>query len=133
MQPTPTTAPESPTEVPVAVAMISGLFDKGEVAVTGSFTLDPTTNVLSFSDDFKISPGPDLYVILSGADDVTQDFQSFSQVVTARPILYLGILISASGAQDYTIPAGTDLAPYKTVVIWCKQYSVEFAAAKLTP
>jgi hypothetical protein len=135
----------SPTDVPTAIIeptaqpteaaapALSGIFDRGEVSVSGSFTLDPATNVLRLSDDFRVDPGPDLYVILSVAEDVTLDFQSFSKVVTSGPIIFLGPLASPSGAQEYAIPSGTDLSGFKTVVIWCKTYSVEFAAAKLRP
>lgn len=121
----------APTES--AAPALSGDFVKGEVGVAGSFTLDPGTNVLRLSDDFRIVPGPDLYVILSSAEDVTLDYQSFSQVVSSGTILYLGPLASTAGAQDYAIPAGTDLSQFKTAVIWCKSFGVEFAAARLRP
>jgi len=129
------TAIVEPTAQPIEAAApaLSGVFDRGEVSVNGSFTLNPATNVLRLSDDFRIDPGPDLYLILSVAEDVALDFQSFSRVVTSGPILFIAPLSSPSGAQDYAIPAGTDLSQFKTVVIWCKTYSVEFAAAKLRP
>ncbi|MBI3243512.1 MAG: DM13 domain-containing protein [Chloroflexi bacterium] len=113
--------------------LLSGQFFKQEVAVTGSYTLDPTTGVLRLSDDFNLSQGPDLFVILSGASEVTLDYVSFSGVVNNSPLLYLGALASASGSQEYAIPAGTDLSVYKSVVVWCRQFSVAFAAALLTP
>ena len=37
------------------------------------------------------------------------------------------------GAQNYEVPAGTDLGRYRTVVIWCVRFSVAFGAAELTP
>jgi hypothetical protein len=102
-----------------------------EVTVGGSASLDTVGHTLQFSNDFIVLPGPDLYVILSGAADLSLDYVAFSQTVTAAPLLYLGELATVSGPQSYTIPAGTDLAQYNTLVIWCKQYSVAFAAASL--
>ncbi len=127
-------SPEPPTAVPTESRPLpSGAFLKQEVAVTGSYTLDPATGVLRFSDDFNLSQGPDLFVILSGASEVTLDYISFSKIVNNSPILYLGELASTSGGQEYAVPAGSDLSPYKSVVAWCRQYSVAFAAAPLSP
>ncbi len=127
-------SPEPPTAAPTeSTPLLSDMFFKQEVAVTGSYTLDPATGVLRFSDDFNLSQGPDLFVILSGASEVTLDYISFSKIVNNSPILYLGELASTSGGQEYTLPAGTDLSPYKSVVVWCRQYSVAFAAALLSP
>ena len=116
----------SPTPAPAAHAFV-----KMEVIPSGAATLDPAGDSIRFSSDFKISTGPDLFVILSGANNLALDFQSFSGAVTNSPILYLGPLASINGAQEYAIPAGTDLSQFTTVVIWCKTYSVAFAAAPL--
>jgi hypothetical protein len=35
------------------------------------------------------------------------------------------------GNQNYAVPAGSDVAAAKSVVIWCKQFSVLFATARL--
>jgi hypothetical protein len=133
-------APEStiaaPTEAPTAEptpVLLTGAFVKGEVPVSGSYTLDVAQNLLTFSDDFKVVPGPDLVVILSGVGDVSLDFHTFSAQVLEAPFLRLGPLASTLGAQTYTIPAGAGLAVYQSVVIWCDSFSVEFAAAPLRP
>jgi len=135
--PTPTTeVAVQPTAEPTATAapaIISGTFVKGEVSVTGSYSFDPTTNTLRLSDDFRVDSGPDLFVGFSAVGDLTLDFQTFSQQAKDAPLLLLGPLASFSGSQTYSIPAGTDLSPYKTVVIWCKTYSVEFAGAPFNP
>jgi len=120
----PTVAADTPTPVGLA-------FVKMEVPVTGVATLDITANIIRLSPDFTVDPGPDLYVILSGANNLSLDFQSFSRTVIDTPILYLSALASTSGEQTYTIPAGTGLAQFNTVVVWCKTYSVAFAAAPL--
>jgi hypothetical protein len=120
----------APTEAP---PLLSGVFVPQEVLPTGSYTLDPETGVLRFSDDFKVSTGPDLYVVLSGASDVNLEYHAFSQQVLAAPKLDLAKLKSPSGAQAYTLPAGTDLSQYRSVVVWCQTYSVAFIAAPLAP
>jgi hypothetical protein len=136
-EPTAAATEPAPTEDPAAESptppLLSGAFVKEEVAVTGSYTLDPATNVLRLSDDFGLSDGPDLRVILSGASDLTVNYIAFSRLVIGSPRLYLGRLQSPSGAQAYVVPPGTDLSPYKTVVIWCEAFSVAFAAAPLQP
>jgi hypothetical protein len=103
------------------------------VTVNGSYTLDVANNILTLSDDFRVDPGPDLFVILSGVGDVTLPFAEFSQQALNAPLLRLGPLVSPSGAQTYRLPDGTGLAVYQSVVIWCNTYSVEFAAAPLRP
>ena len=126
-----TAAPSETPPVPTTAPLVTGAFIKEEVDVKGSFTLDLETNTLRFSDDFAVPPGPDLFVVLSGAGDLTVNYQTFSQLVVNAPLLRLGKLQKQVGAQDYALPAGTDLALYKTVVIWCESFSVAFAAAPL--
>ena len=43
----------------------------------------------------------------------------------------LGRLKGNIGAQNYEIPAGTDLAAYRSVVIYCQRFHVVFATATL--
>jgi hypothetical protein len=79
--------------------------------------LDDGTNVLRL-ENFKATNGPDLYVYL--ATDRS-----------ASDIVNLGRLKGNIGNQNYPIPAGTDLAKYNTVLIWCKAFSVLFGSAQL--
>jgi hypothetical protein len=113
--------------------MFAGAFVKEEVDVTGSYALDPASGALVFSDDFGVVTGPDLFVVLSGASDLTVDFHVFSDMVVNSAKLTLGPLARTNGAQTYAVPAGTDLAQFNTVVIWCESFSVAFAAAPLSP
>ena len=125
-------ATETPTLIPTELPqplIYRGTFVNMEVPSSGSFALDPATNTLTLNADFTTQSGPDLFVILSGASDVALDFQSFSQTVTSAPIQFLGPLSATSGLQTYTLPAGTDLAQYRSIVIWCQTYNVAFAAA----
>jgi hypothetical protein len=45
----------------------------------------------------------------------------------------LGDLKATRGNQQYTIPKGTDLARYRTVVFWCVPFSQSLARAALRP
>ena len=47
-------------------------------------------------------------------------------------LLELGKLKGNVGDQNYGIPAGTDLAKYRAVTIWCRRFGVNFATAPLT-
>jgi hypothetical protein len=41
----------------------------------------------------------------------------------------LGRLKGNIGSQNYEVPAGTNLARYGTVVIWCDRFDAAFGAA----
>ncbi|WP_298437763.1 DM13 domain-containing protein [uncultured Jannaschia sp.] len=43
----------------------------------------------------------------------------------------MGPLKSTSGASSYTLPAGIDPSQYNEIWIWCEQYNVPLAVAKL--
>ena len=67
---------------------------------------------------FQSTNGPDLHVYL--ATDRS-----------ASDIVNLGRLKGNIGNQNYPIPAGTDLAKYNTVLIWCNAFSGLFGSAQL--
>ena len=73
-------------------------------------------------EDFAVRNGPDLYVYLSPkpkrhADDA----------------LELGRLKADTGAFNYELPPDADPADYRSVIVWCKQFAVQFAYATLDP
>jgi hypothetical protein len=70
--------------------------------------------------------GPDLYVYLS-TNPVDGEEQAFDDEYVS-----LGRLKGNLGDQNYELPAGTDLARYPTVVIWCDRFNSAFGAASLT-
>ena len=81
-------------------------------------TCDDWSQVLQFGDDFKSTPGPDIYVYLA-TDDKASEFVS------------LGVIQSNDGAQEYVIPPGTDLNKYDKVLIWCQAFGVLFGTSDL--
>jgi Electron transfer DM13 len=71
-------------------------------------------------DEFSVRNGPDLFVYLSPRPDGY-----------APDAVELGILKATDGSFNTDVPAGTDVAAMKSVVIWCKQFAVLFAVAPL--
>ena len=73
-------------------------------------------------EDFSVRNGPDLYVYVSpdpaGYDDAA---------------LELGRLKATDGSFNMDLPPGSQPADAASVVIWCKQFAVQFAVAPLSP
>lgn len=80
--------------------------------------LSSGATVLQFR-DLKTDPGPDLRVYLATDE-------------SAATFVDLGVLKGNQGNQSYTVPAGTSTSRYDTVLVWCRSFSVGFAAADLT-
>jgi hypothetical protein len=78
--------------------------------------------------NFKTSNGPDVHVLLIAAKDA-QDNDNFLMNNVER--VELGKLKGNEGDQNYDIPAGTDLAKYRTVAIYCERFNATFGAAPL--
>jgi hypothetical protein len=112
-----------------ARTLASGSFHKGAHDTKGTATLyqlPDGTRVLRLA-GFETSNGPDVRVLLvSAADPMDNDS------VKNATRLELGKLKGNIGDQNYEIPAGADLAAYKSVVIWCNRFSVNFGAAPLS-
>src|SRR5712692_368584 len=108
-----------------AMAMSKGLHGSftgvGNHRVSGGFEIvtENGKQVLRFTQDFLLGKAPDPYVVLRRSAGVDQ--QS----------LYLSRVKSFSGVATFAIPAGTDLASFSHVVIWCKKFKVALADAPL--
>jgi hypothetical protein len=77
---------------------------------------------------FETSNGPDLVVYLSAKEPAgTDDWHGYDQ-----DFVDLGVLKGNVGSQNYEIPEGTDLDRYSTAVVWCRRFTVGFAAALLS-
>jgi hypothetical protein len=76
-------------------------------------------------EDLDTSNGPDVRVYLSSipADRGLHDY--------GHGFVDLGGLKGNRGSQNYRVPAGTDLSKYRSVVIWCRRFTVGFAVAPL--
>ena len=76
-------------------------------------------------DRFHTSNGPALKVYLSAAPPVGPGDAFDDRYVD------LGDLKGNIGEQNYAIPRDVDLGRYRSVVVWCKRFSVPFGAAAL--
>ena len=77
--------------------------------------------VLRF-EDVAITNAPDVHVYLS-----RETGGKWSEATS----LYLGPLKATNGSFNYTAPDGADLSLYKSVVVWCRQFSVLITWADL--
>ena len=66
-------------------------------------------------DQVAITNAPDVHVYLS-----PDTGGKWSEATS----LYLGPLRATNGSFNYPVPAGTDVATYKSVVVWCRQFAV---------
>lgn len=77
---------------------------------------------------FETSNGPDLVVYLSTKEPAgPDDWYGYDQ-----DFVDLGVLKGNIGNQNYAIPDDVDLNRYSTAVVWCRRFTVGFAAAPLS-
>jgi electron transfer DM13 len=73
-------------------------------------------------DDVMLTNAPDVHVYLSRETEGRWD---------EGTSLYLGPLKATNGSFNYELPATTDLASYRSVVIWCRAFHVLITWADL--
>ena len=88
--------------------------------------LDSGTYELRLNSNFNTTPGPDLFVYFSASED-PHDATS----ITNNAIFEAGKLGSPSGEQKLALPNSFDPTKFRSVAIWCKQYTILFGAAPL--
>jgi Electron transfer DM13 len=82
--------------------------------------IETSTGPKLLFEDFATVPGPDLLVYLS-PNNASEPLGAFAS---------LGSLKAIKGDQVYDLPQ--NYKDYKTVVIWCRAFSVTFTTAQLT-
>ena len=97
----------------------------GQVRVLGN---QSGAHLVHVDESFEVGPGPSFHVYLVDHPKVHSgaDFE-------ASELVDLGRLKAFKGSQNYPVPQGIDLARYRSVVIWCKQFSVLISPATLQP
>lgn len=115
------------TSTPVAEGMFVG---KEEHQASGSYQIEESEGgdlTLTFSEDFEVTQGPDLYVFLSPEEvgNLTNDN------ATGAGALRVDTLHSSEGQQDYDLNDTINLDDYNSVVIYCVEFSALFAGAEL--
>ncbi|MET8148650.1 DM13 domain-containing protein [Actinoplanes sp. NPDC049668] len=135
---------------PAAVAAVSGTASAGPRATAGPATIARGTFVSHEHDTtgtVRVVRGPDGSRHLRIEDLDTSNGPALKVWLTDAPVLAgrdgwhvfddgrhvdLGALKGNKGSQNYPIPAGVDLAAYRSVSIWCARFRVSFGAAQLT-
>jgi hypothetical protein len=74
-------------------------------------------------EDVAITNAPDVHVYLS---------RETGGKWNEGTSLYLGALRATNGSFNYDVPAGADVSTYKSVVVWCRAFSVLITWADLT-
>jgi hypothetical protein len=126
---TATTATTASATATTAAPTLSGVFDHraGVDTVAGNATLGATSDgkvILRF-ENLNSANGPDLHVYLS---------KQISPATTQQVMdgVEVGKLKATMGTSNYELAATTDIAQYKSVVIYCKSFSVVFGYANLS-
>jgi hypothetical protein len=105
------------------VALAAGPFkvaDEGSASGTATVIRKAAGGRVLTLTHFAVNNGPDLRVYL-----VPGDGKDTSKHID------LGGLKGNKGNQKYDVPASADTGRYRTVVIWCRAFSVAFARARL--
>jgi hypothetical protein len=129
--PTVTMAPSAPTTTPPTTIAppppLGGSFVGIDHGTSGSVVLlqDPAGIQFVRLEELDTSNGPDLFVYLSTNPPDGPEGQFDDDVVN------LGRLQGNVGSSNYAIPAGTDIARYASIVIWCDRFNSAFGAAPL--
>jgi hypothetical protein len=114
---------------PQYTALKRGAFRSGAHETMGQATiydLGDGRRLLRLS-ALRTSNGPDVHVYLVAAPNVTDD-----DAVKRADVVDLGVIKGNLGNQNYELPAGTDLAKYQSVSLWCKRFGVNFGSARLS-
>jgi len=119
---TTTTAAPEPTG-PIAIA--DGAFYGIDHSAAGTATVYEQAGsfVLRFEDDTDIQNGPDLFVWVLESDSYDGG--------DPGEFIDLGKIKGNVGGQNYELPAEFDPEVHQFVLIWCKRFSVPFAASPL--
>ena len=122
----PSTAPAGP------VQLAEGRLISHEHATTGTVRIvrQPGGSRVLTLENLDTSNGPDVHVWLSAADVVEGTAGWFT--AGSAEHYDLGLIKGNQGNQVYAIPDDVDLSRYRSVDLWCVQFSVSFGAAQLS-
>jgi hypothetical protein len=120
----PTAAPAGP------VALASGGFTQIDAlhGAAGNATIYrlPEGNLVLRLENFEAQNGPDLRVGLSGHPMPRNNAELHD-----GGYIELAVLKANQGNQNYELPADLDPSAFRSVVIYCKAFSVVFSTAEL--
>jgi electron transfer DM13 len=123
----------SPSAMPESsgpVVVSRGTFASLEHATSGSallVRLEDGSHVVRL-EDLDTSNGPDLRVLISDRPP-SDDWHGWADGAHAD----LGGLKGNVGSSNYAVPTDVDPADYRTVVVWCRRFTVGFGVAPISP
>jgi len=119
-------SPESPAEPASPSTLSTGEFVGIDHRAAGTAAVYEQDGkfVLRFEDDTDIQNGPDLFIWLLPTD-------AYSGGIPTEYI-DLGRIKGNVGGQNYELPAAYSPDVHQLVLVWCRRFSVPFAAASLT-
>jgi Electron transfer DM13 len=105
-----------------------GRFQAAEHPTTGNVSIvnENGKRFLVFDEGFKTDSGPDLFVILHRNSTVPVSG------VKEKDYVQLARLQKINGTQRYAIPTNVELADFRSVAVWCKQFNATFGFAPLS-
>ncbi len=108
--------------------LYSGVWKKKTAKSSGDWSIvkEGGRTFVKLSGDFKTRKAPDLKIFLSPLSAA----EANSKNATDGAVL-IAPLSSNAGAQTYEIPAGVNLAAYKSILIHCEAYAKLWSAANL--
>ncbi len=106
----------------------TGTFQAGEHPTQGTVSIvtENGKRYLVLSQDFQSAKGPDLHVIMYKTDAPPKGGLKKADYYILAPLKKI------SGTQRYAIPDKVNVANYKSVAIWCKQFNATFGYAPLS-
>ncbi|MBD2500564.1 DM13 domain-containing protein [Anabaena azotica] len=113
----------------------SGTFVSGEHTTQGTvrITQKEGRSFIELDQSFKTSTsGPDLVVVLHRSDNVIGSTKPPAYSLKKGDYIVIAPLKKYIGTQNYLIPNNINLAVYKSVAIWCRQFNATFGAASLS-
>lgn len=78
-------------------------------------------------ESFRTSSGPDVIVALSSTPATENDWGAYDD----GRFISLGALKGNVGSQNYRVPGSVDLSKYRSIVVWCRRFTVGFGVAPL--
>ena len=123
---TPTQAQTVGEETPISNAgTVTGTFKSAEHPTQGAMKVvtENGKNYLEFDENFKTDSGPDLFVILHRNDTLP------ITGIKEKDYVSIAALKNTSGIQRYEIPENVNLADFKSVAVWCRQFNATFGYA----
>lgn len=129
--PSTSTPAPTPSPAPAVVKLKEGEFKDYDRVHRGSGTatvyMGPDGSRLLRLENFNVTNGPDLHVIMSPSSNPAS-----TGSVKSSGYVDLGKLKGNKGNQNYPIPDNVDVTKLRSVVIYCDPFHVIFSVAQLT-